>query len=165
VIAALQTGARYGELCRLRVGDFDPDSGTLLVRLSKSGKSRRIVLTTEGAQFFGQLCAGRDSGDLMLRRADGAAWGRGHQQRPMAEACKRAKITPPATIHTTRHTWASLSIMSGMPLQVAAQNLGHADTTMVEKHYGHLSKSFVADAVRAHGPQFGLTKSNVAVLR
>jgi hypothetical protein len=35
--------------------------------------------------------------------------------------------------------------MNGVPLMVVAKNLGHADTRMVEKHYGHLAPSYVAD--------------------
>ena len=38
---------------------------------------------------------------------------------------------------------------------VVAQNLGHADTRMVEKHYGHLAQSFVADEIRRTAPSFG----------
>jgi hypothetical protein len=45
--------------------------------------------------------------------------------------------------------------MNGMPLMVVAKNLGHADTRMVEKHYGHLSPSYVAEAIRAGAPRFG----------
>jgi hypothetical protein len=30
---------------------------------------------------------------------------------------------------------------------VVAKNLGHADTRMVEKHYGHLAPSFITDAL------------------
>jgi hypothetical protein len=45
--------------------------------------------------------------------------------------------------------------MNEVPLMVVAQNLGHADTRMVEKHYGHLAPSFVADAIRANAPRFG----------
>ena len=30
VLAALMTGGRYGELCRLQVHDFNPDAGTLV---------------------------------------------------------------------------------------------------------------------------------------
>jgi hypothetical protein len=44
--------------------------------------------------------------------------------------------------------------MNKVPLMVVAQNLGHADTRMVEKHYGHLAPSFVADAIRAGAPPF-----------
>jgi integrase len=45
------------------------------------------------------------------------------------------------TVHERRHTWASLSIMAGAPLLMVAHNLGHADTRLVEKHYGHLTQS------------------------
>jgi integrase len=165
VTAALQTGARYGELSRLRVADFNPDAGTISIWQSKSGKSRHVVLTDEGAEFFRQLAAGRNSGELMLSRADGSAWGQSHQQLRMAAACQRAKIKPPINFHALRHTWASLAVMAGMPLMVVARNLGHADVEMVQKFYGHLSRDFVTDAVREHAPRFGLAKSNVAALR
>ena len=58
VQAALQTGARYGELGWLKVSDFNPDSGTVAILKSKTGKSRHVVLTEEGAAFFADLCAG-----------------------------------------------------------------------------------------------------------
>ena len=45
--------------------------------------------------------------------------------------------------------------MNGVPLLVVAKNLGHADTRMVEKHYGHLAPSYIADAIRAGAPKFG----------
>ena len=51
--------------------------------------------------------------------------------------------------------------MGGMPLMVVARNLGHADTRMVERHYGHLAPSYVAEFVRKHAPKFGKTSSNV----
>jgi len=44
--------------------------------------------------------------------------------------------------------------MAGVPLMVVAKNLGHADTRMVQKHYGHLEKSFIADAIRAGAPRY-----------
>src|SRR5271156_2704835 len=55
VNAALFTGARYGELGRLRIGDFNPDSGTVFIGQSKSGKPRHVVLTEEGQRFFTQI--------------------------------------------------------------------------------------------------------------
>ena len=43
--------------------------------------------------------------------------------------------------------------MNGVPLLVVAKNLGHADTRMVERHYGHLAPSYIADAIRAGAPK------------
>ena len=156
VEAALQTGARYGELAAVQVGDFIPDSGTLQIRTSKSGKGRHIVLTDEGVAFFRKLTKGRGPGDRLLTKSDGARWADSHQARPMKAACTSAGIEPPANFHCLRHTYASLSIMNGAPLVVLARNLGHADTRMVEKHYGHLAPSYIADAIRAAAPRFGI---------
>jgi len=154
--AALATGARYGELIALRASDFNPDSGTVHVRTSKSGKGRHIVLNDEGMALFKALAAGKSVNATLLTKADGAPWKPAHQARPMADACKRARIAPQVSFHVLRHTWASLAVMAGAPLIVVARNLGHADTRMVERHYGHLAPSYIADAIRAAAPKFGI---------
>ena len=155
VQTALATGARYGELCRLRVADFDGDAGTLAVHVSKSGKPRHIVLADEGIKLFHELTLGRSGGEIMLLRANGTPWGKGAQGVPMLDACKNAKIEPHVSFHILRHTWASLAVMAGMPLIVVARNLGHVDTKMVERVYGHLTQTFIVRAVREHAPEFG----------
>jgi integrase len=157
VQAALFTGARYSELSRITVADFNPQSGTVSIRRSKSGKPRHVVLNEEGVAFFRQLCAGRAGDEIALVRSDGGLWEKSHQARPMLEACARAKIQPPISFHAFRHSYASLSVMGGVPLLVVAKNLGHSDGRMVEKHYGHLATSYVADAIRAGAPRFGFT--------
>ena len=149
--AALYTGARYGELTRMVVADFNPDAGTVEVRESKSGKARHIVLTGQGIAFFELAAAGRDATALLFPRANGGAWTSSQQQRPMREACERAGIVPPATFHAIRHSYASHLAMQGVPFAVIAANLGHADQRMVEKHYGHLAPSYVADTIRRVG--------------
>jgi integrase len=83
----------------------------------------------------------------------------------MAAACEQAKIDPPINFHGLRHTWASLSVMAGLPLMVVAKNLGHVDTHMVEMHYGHLAPSYIAEAIRKHAPRFRSIKSNVKAIR
>jgi integrase len=155
VQAALETGCRLGELVALQVHDFNPDNGTVAIRQSKSGKSRHVVLTDEGAAFFRQLCAGRPGSAVMLVRADGEPWKRAQQGLPMATACDRAKIKPRISFHGLRHTWASLAVMEKMPLMVVAKNLGHRDTRMVEMHYGHMAEDYVTNEIRRNAPKFG----------
>jgi integrase len=164
VQAALMTGARYGELARLKVADFNHDSGTLAVLRSKSGKSRHIELTDEGVQFFEQLCAGRAGDELMLRHPDGSAWSKSQQCPRMKEACTRAKIAP-ISFHGLRHTWTSLAIMNKTPLMVVARNLGHRDTRMLEQHYAHLAESYVRAAIKDGAPKFGFEPTNVTAIR
>lgn len=154
VHAALLTGARRSELYALKVRDFH--RGKLAVHRSKSGRARDIVLTDEGVTFFEQLTAGRDPEDALLRPC---------APRFRRQACERAKIKPMG-IHQLRHTWASLSVMGGMPLMVVARNMGHASTAMVEKHYGHLAENYIDEEVKASAPKFGaVAKGNVRPLR
>jgi integrase len=154
VQGAVQTGARYGELCRLKVSDLNPDSGTVAIRVAKGGKPRHVVLTDEGLAFFNSICLGRLGAEPMFVKPTGAPWSKSDQAHPMKATCKRASISPYINFHGLRHTWASHAVMNGVPLLIVAKNLGHADTKMVEVHYGHMSPSHVADAIRAGAPRF-----------
>jgi len=162
--AALHTGARYGELCRLKVADFEHEC--IVVRKSKTTKTARDVeLSDEAVAFFAQLCVGRRKDATLLLRSDGEPWGPSHQARRMAEACKRAGIEP-LGIHALRHSYASLSIMANVPVLSVARNLGHADTRMCEKFYGHLTKKYQRGVIRAGAPTFGIVQeSNVVPLK
>jgi len=157
VLAGLHTGCRFGELVRLLVADFNADVGTVFVQKSKSGKARHVILTEDGVKFFARVCTGRSGDEVMLRRK----WNKTEQQRKMRETLARAKITPSITFHGLRHTYASHSIMGGVPLAVVARNLGHADGRMVERHYGHLAASYIVDAIRRGAPRFGTVDDNV----
>lgn len=160
VLGALYSGARYSELCRMVVTDFNPDSGTLLVQFSKTNKPRHIHLNAEGAAYFErQAIKARTSRYLFTCK--GEPWGANWQATRMKVVCKAAGIRPAAGFHTFRHTWASFAIMNGMQIKVVAENLGHADTRMVELHYGHLAPSYKAKQVREHGPDYGFAQDKV----
>ncbi len=162
VTAALLTGCRYGELTAMIVDDFNTDAGTVRVRTSKSGKPRHVVLTQEGRDLFAGLAAGRPGSARMFLRGNGRPWGKSDQQRPLATACAVAKIDPTVNFHGLRHTYASRLSMRNVPLAVVAAQLGHSDTRMVEKHYGHLSPGYVSDTVRTAFGTLGLAEpSNV----
>jgi integrase len=156
VRGALLTGCRYGELASMHVSDFNPDADIVTVRASKAGKPRHVVLTDEGRKLFAGLIAGKVAGDSMFTRADGERWGKSHQLRPMLEASERAKIKPAVSFHVLRHTYGSTLAMRGVPMGVIAEQLGHADTRMTEKHYAHLAPSYVADTIRANFPTLGI---------
>jgi hypothetical protein len=50
--------------------------------------------------------------------------------------------------------------MRNLPLEVIAAQLGHTDTRMVGKHFGHLSAGYVADTVRAAFGNIGIFELN-----
>lgn len=173
VQAALFTGARYGELGRIQAEDFDPASESVFIRPGKNGKGRHVFLTDEGAAFFREGVAGRKAGELlftheafgdmrrvapktlepvgMIRRP----WKASDQNRLMLAACEAAGIEP-LGFHQLRHSYASALVNAGLPMAYVGQMLGHSDTRMVEKHYGHLAPSAVKDAIRKLAPKLGI---------
>lgn len=165
VIAALLTGARYGELTALRCGDFNTDTGSIHIRMSKSGKPRDVPLNSEGVQFFLQLTAGRPGDELAFLRADGQVWGRSHQRRRVEAAAKAANLHG-LTFHILRHCYGSTLAREGVALRVIADLLGHSDSRITEKHYSHLAPSYVADVVRRNLPRLGIVEeSKIAILK
>jgi integrase len=163
--AALLTGCRYGELAALHCHDFDATAGTVSIRVSKSGKPRHVVLASEGIRLFEQVTNGKLGGELIFVRPDKKAWGKSHQFRYLREACAIAKIEPAVSFHILRHSYASHLIQAGAPLPIIAANLGHADTRMTERHYAHLSKSYVAEVIRAAMPTLDIVEiGNVTAL-
>ena len=167
VQGALFTGGRYGELARAMVQDFNPIAGTLFLvgKGTGEGKPRQVALTGEGQALFLELTVGRPAGDLIFQRDQvarrarpdaGSGWAHGDQSRFMIEACKAASLEA-LTFHELRHSYASMLVNKGVPLAYVAAQLGHTDTRMVEKHYGHLAPSALAESIRALCPIQGIT--------
>jgi integrase len=179
----------------LRGADFNADAGVVTIRQSKADKPRHVVLTVEGQRLFTRLTAGKLGDDLIFRNegriqralererererlkrdgkppkeakvSDTGEWRAAEQIRPMADACKEAKIKPAVSFHVLRHTHGSTLAMRGVPMGVIAEQLGHADTRMTEKHYAHLAPSYVADTIRAHFPDLGIENgTDIAALQ
>jgi integrase len=115
VAGALLTGCRYSELATMQVADFNSDARIITIRTSKAGKPRHVVLTEEGQTLFSTLTAGSLATRAFLSVTMGA-----------------------------RGVGSTLA-MRRVPLGVIAEQLGHADTRMTEKHYAHLAPSYVYD--------------------
>ncbi len=175
VQAALYTGCRYGELCRLKVRDFNPTANTVFIEKSKSGKPRNIILIEEAAAWFVEQGAGRGAGESLLIKPnakgkkrkyqeDPLAWGPHDQKKMMVDACSDAKIEAMG-FHELRHTYASGLVNRGVPMAFVSDQLGHVGTTMVEKYYGHLSQSAKAASIRKLAPVLKISKHKVMPLK
>jgi len=175
VQAALYTGCRYGDLCRLKVRDFNAISKTVFIEKGKGGIPRHLVLSEEAAAWFVELAAGRGAGESLLLKPnakgkprkyqeDPLAWGRDDQKEHMVVVCAAAKIEV-LDFHELRHTYASGLVNKGVPLAFVAKQLGHVDTKMVEKYYGHLCPSALADSIRKLSPKLKISKPKVQPLK
>lgn len=183
VRGALLTGARYGELARMQIEDFDAENGSVFIRPGKNGQGRHVYLDAQGKSFFQAAVAGSHAGSLIfmheafqdMRRVTPKAreavpkvrraWKPSDQKRYMLAACDACGIEPMG-FHQLRHTYASTLVNAGMPLAYIAEMLGHSDTRMVEKHYGHLAPSAMKEALRRAFPALNITESmNVEALK
>lgn len=81
----------------------------------------------------------------------------------MKSACEAAGIHPAVSFHDLRHTFGALLAQNGVSMQVIAEALGHADTRITEKHYAHLSPSYVAEEIRRGLPLLKLNHTTVVL--
>ena len=128
-------------------------------------ETRLEIWTVSGQDFFDELVSDKKRLEIMFLRADGEPWGKSHQRRPMQEACKKAKISPPLPFKALRTTYGSLLAMEGVPLQVIGAALGHKGTRITEQHYAHLLPDHIADTIRDKLPTFSNKKSKVRRLK
>ncbi len=158
VRGALLTGARVGELCALQVCDFDAASGQVHIRRSKNGRPRRISLNDAGKRLFQEVCADGASDEYIFTNRWGDKWRPGSAGQALTAVLARTNIALPMdqNFHVFRHTYASHAVMAGMNLMVLAKLLGHRDTRMIERHYGHLSPDFISKQALALVPSYGI---------
>ena len=122
------------------------------------GKTRFVHLTDEATEWFRGQIENLNALDLVFtrksyryfkNRGDGSdgVWNDSDQGYYIKKAYEKAGISK-VLFHELRHTYASQLVMAGVPLKFVAEQLGHSSTTMVEKHYGHLTPQGVGDTVR-----------------
>jgi len=144
----IHSGCRYGELVGLKVKDVNTQNRSIFISDSKSGDPRHVPLTAEGTKFFVGMIAGRNPEEMVFLRPNGQPWNRSAQQRPMARACQMAGIEHLSFYEASRHSYAANMIRLGVKLHVIATAMGHADSRMVIKHYGHLAPDFIGKEIR-----------------
>jgi integrase len=143
--AAVLTGARYGELCKLRAGDLDKANGLLNIPYGKTG-SRTFPLTNTTKAFFLKMAKNKLP-DAPLLTKDGAnAWRASDQTRPMRKAVTEAGLPKSVVFYTLRHSFIADLIDKNMNVFDIAKITG-TSIDMIEKHYGKLFKGRVIEVL------------------
>ena len=164
IMAALLTGARYGDLCKAKVMDFDAAAGTLFLPDGKGGR-RHVYLSDEGQTFLKQAATGKTPDAYLFTHPTGRAWRASEQARPLEDAVARAKLDK-VTFHDLRRTYGARLALAGVPMAVIADAMGHKDERITRRHYAHLSPSYVAETVRRHSAGLAIVQQdNVANMR
>jgi integrase len=174
---ALGTGMRRGELCALRWRNVDLQVGKLEVKESleqthKGGLRFKGPKTQHGRRTISLArsvvaCLQKHHTSQLEQRmklglgkppADALVFatydGRPHSPDTLTNrfsAALAAAGLPHVTLHTLRHTHASMLLASGMDILTISRRLGHSSAGITLNVYGHLftSKDGAADAVEA----------------
>lgn len=163
--AAFYSGARPGDLMKLRVKDFRPAHRELTIPKGKTPE-RTTTLTTEAVEFFRSVAKNRLPTAPLLTQADGTRWTPGAQTLPVRVAVLASGLVTAQELrampkrerpclYSFRHTYISRSIEQGVPLLLIAQNVGNS-VAMVEKHYAKIIERTRRDLIEKGAPSLRL---------
>lgn len=151
---ALMTGARRSELVSLRCRSYDPETKTLRIYQSKTGKTLTQPLTQDGAALFDSLTAGRAMDEPIFTREDGRQWAPGDVQKPMVAAVAAAKLDD-VSFKTMRATYGKMLLVATKDIELVAKALGHSDSRITRKHYARYLTDDLARGI-AKMPSLGI---------
>jgi len=169
IALAIASGLRRGELLALHWSDIDLEAGRLSVRRSletidgatqtkepKTERSRRTVALPAFAleilrahrnaqnERRLRLGLGRSEDGWVFDRGDGEAIEPGFFSQKFARFAKRAGVR--VRFHDLRHSYATLSLASGVDLKTVSSALGHSAISTTGNIYLHAVESLQQDA-------------------
>lgn len=155
VLIMMKTGLRYAEGLGLTVKDFDFNNQILNVdktlfyktsdlkfaKTKNPSSVRQVLIDWQIVGQFRPLLNGMEPDDLIFVEKDKE----GKYKRPhnsthnvhLKNLCLKAGV-PIVTMHSLRHTHASLLLSQGVSIQTISKRLGHSEVTTTQEVYAHL---------------------------
>lgn len=154
VLFLFATGCRAGELVGLKRKHFDlvnkmvtieeslsPVSNyesTRVQKSTKTGSVRVLPLPDFLVEISTRICHGRTPNEYVLVGSKGKPINQRNFSQRIWKPILESLGMPYRVPYAGRHTVASMAIEQGIPLTGIAYLMGHSDTTMVMKQYGHM---------------------------
>lgn len=160
ILTALKTGARYSEIMGLtrfdviqerpyrinidKTWDHKKLDGETFVPTKNIASIREVIIDDETTMLLEKYINWLDEHELeteeyTLFNLVNKGIYNADSNKVLREILKELGI-PEISMHKLRHTMASYLIAKGVDLMVVAKRLGHTDSSMVMKVYGHLLK-------------------------
>lgn len=151
------TGARTGELRRVKVGDLLTKTRQIVLGRHKTSRTqrapqiRRITLNPGAMEIMLRHCNGKGSGDPIFTTSDGKPWA----ERSLPARFKRIKeaaatlglgqIRDQITIYDFRHLWISEALMADNDYGTVARMAG-TSIAVIERTYAHFRNDHLQEA-------------------
>lgn len=161
ILFLLKTGLRFAEALALTTDDFDwenqllnvdktlfyKDTNIRFVPTKNTFSVRKIAIDWQIIGQFKPLLNGLEPDELIFLEKDD----KGKYKRPfnstynnrLAVLCKQAGV-PVITLHSLRHTHASLLLSQSVSIQTISKRLGHSKVTTTQEVYAHVLKDLEA---------------------
>lgn len=141
-LIASRCGARPSEIRRVTAENVvEVDGGMLWVfaehKTDHTG-DRRVVYVPPCLAVITRMLIRQHPKGPLFRQENGAAWTRHTTARKLKRLREKLSIDKDAKLYSYRHTFATDAIVNGASLAEVAAMLGHKDTKMVSRVYGHL---------------------------
>ena len=146
VVLALSTGARHGELIKLRWGDIDWDRKVITLHDTKNKERRLLPLMHYARELMEAHHKTRSLASDLVFPSPSNLMRPWDSRSSWLSALKKANIQN-FRFHDLRHSCASYLAMNGASLAEIAEVLGHKTLQMV-KRYAHLSEAHTAKVVQ-----------------
>ena len=144
ILMLIYTGMRISELFSLKLSDYH-DTYVIGGEKTEAGKNRIIPIRPEGRKYFAYFAA-IATGERLLSGYPGAKTVsnfRDAHYYPLLEELGIKRKTP----HSTRHTYASWAVKTGMQPEVLQKILGHSNYSTTVEIYVHSDIEQLVNAV------------------
>lgn len=136
-LLAADAGLRRSEIMNALVSDVHLADNTMIVRerkrdKSKAGTTRVVPLTARLKTCLSSLLENRNNGAYLIVDDNGEPLSEDNASHYFKRMLEGSKWSVVKGYHTLRHSFASICLRKGIPIQVTAKWMGHTTMEMVE---------------------------------
>jgi site-specific recombinase XerD len=131
----LDTGARAREACNLNIKDLELNTGAVMIRYGKGGKTRMVIIgrTTRRA-MRAYLRLRQNSSPALFVSKDEECLTYNGLRLLLERRAKRAKLSNKPKLHSFRRAFALNMLRSGVDIFVLQRLMGHSDLHVLRRY-------------------------------
>ncbi|MFK8046661.1 MAG: tyrosine-type recombinase/integrase [Crocinitomicaceae bacterium] len=126
------SGLRISEVTRLRLCDIHSDQGFIFIKGSKQKKDRHTVLSIKLLELLLTYFQKHKPSYWLFEGADGGQYSTSSINKIFRRMAQTANLSPWATPHTLRHSYATHLLQAGTNLRYIQASLGHSSSKTTE---------------------------------